>query len=102
MPELPLPMACKTTAQADIDIISIYVQGARDFGAAQAEKYHAGLVRCFDLLSDNPLLARERSEFSPPVRLYFYEAHVIVYMQEGNDILIVRVLHGRQDWERHL
>jgi plasmid stabilization system protein ParE len=30
--------------------------------------------------------------------LYFYGAHVVVYTATGDHILIVRVLHGRQDW----
>lgn len=38
----------------------------------------------------------------PPARFYFYRAHIIVYLIRDDYILIVRVLHGRQDWERHL
>jgi toxin ParE1/3/4 len=47
-------------------------------------------------------MARERPEFEPPVRLHPYQAHMIVYIEDGAAILIVRVLHGRQDWERAL
>ena len=47
-------------------------------------------------------MARERSEFQPPMRLHSYRAHVIVYIVESSGILIVRVLHRRQDLERHL
>jgi toxin ParE1/3/4 len=92
----------KTTEQADSDLIKIYVQGVLNFGKAQAEKYHSGLIKTFYLLGENPSLARERQEFKPPVRLHFYESHVIVYLQQDGYILIVRILHGRQDWEQHL
>ena len=44
-------------------------------------------------------MAREKRELRPPVRFHPYGAHLIVYVVEGDDILIVRVLHGRQDWE---
>ncbi|MFH6783095.1 MULTISPECIES: type II toxin-antitoxin system RelE/ParE family toxin [Methylobacterium] len=44
-------------------------------------------------------MAGERRELRPPVRLHPYGAHLIVYAVERDDILIVRVLHGRQDWE---
>jgi toxin ParE1/3/4 len=95
-------MAYRTTRQADQDIIDIYVRGVADFGVGQAEHYHQGLVSAFELLADNPGMARERAEFSPPVRLHPCQAHMIVYVEHGDGILIVRVLHGRQDWERHL
>ncbi|QNT71077.1 type II toxin-antitoxin system RelE/ParE family toxin [Defluviicoccus vanus] len=48
------------------------------------------------------MLARERAEFDPPVRLHPYQAHMIAYIIRDDGILIIRVLHGRQDWERYL
>jgi len=95
-------MTYKTTRRADHDIIDIYARGATDFGVDQAERYHAGLIALFDLLARNPDMARERTEFTPPVRLHPYHAHMVVYVHDGDGILIVRVLHGRQDWERYL
>ena len=95
-------MTYRTTRQADRDIIDIYIRGAAEFGHTQAERYHEGLVAALELLASNPQLARERSEFEPPVRLYPYKAHMIVYAQHEPGILVIRVLHGRQDWERHL
>lgn len=95
-------MAYSTTRRADQDIIDIYARGATDFGVEQAERYHHGLVAAFELLADNPHMTRERPEFSPPVRLHPYQAHMIVYVGHQEGILIVRVLRGRQDWELHL
>lgn len=95
-------MKLKTTRQADSDIIDIYVRGATEFGVAQAERYHEGLVATFALLQANPRLARQYTAFDPPVRMYPYNAHLIVYRDLEDAILIVRVLHGRQEWERHL
>jgi len=95
-------MGFRTTTQADEDIIGIYVYGAREFGIEQAEQYHEGLMRCFAFLAENSLVARERAELRPPVRVFFHEAHAIVYVLQGDDILIIRVLHGRQDWQAHL
>ncbi|MGF7210838.1 toxin ParE1/3/4 [Skermanella aerolata] len=95
-------MNFKTTQKADEDIIAIYVYGAQEFGTAQAERYHAGLITSFEFLAEHPFAARERTEFNPPVRFHFYEAHVVVYVVTDEHVLIVRVLHGRQDWERHL
>jgi toxin ParE1/3/4 len=95
-------MPYRTTVRAEEDIIEIYACGFREFGEYQAERYHAGLVMAFEFIATHPLADRERREFDPPVRLHFYGAHVIVYVTQEDHVLIVRVLHGRQDWERHL
>lgn len=92
-------MRFRTTRQADQDIIDIYVNSAAAFGADQAERYHAGLVSVFGLLAENPGLARARPEFDPPVRLHRYQAHMIVYIEDDDGILIIRVLHARRDWQ---
>jgi toxin ParE1/3/4 len=95
-------MTYRTTRQADQDIIEIYLQGNREFGLRQAELYHEGLAATFDLIAANPRMARERPEFTPPVRLHPYQSHLIVYVVDDAGVLIVRVLHGRQEWEKHL
>jgi toxin ParE1/3/4 len=95
-------MNYKTTRRADQDIIDIYVHGAAAFGIDQAERYHEGMVSVFELLAESPHLARERTEFDPPVRLHPYQAHMIAYIIRDDGLLIIRVLHGRQDWERYL
>jgi toxin ParE1/3/4 len=95
-------MSYKATRRADQDIVEIYMRGAAEFGVDQAERYHEGLVAAFSRLAESPHMARERTEFNPPVRLHPYRAHMIVYVERNDGILIVRVLHGRQDWERTL
>jgi plasmid stabilization system protein ParE len=67
-------MAFRLSEKAARDVIDIYLYGAREFGVPQAEKYHEGLARIFHFLSDNPLAARERTEFSPPVRIHAFGA----------------------------
>lgn len=78
------------------------MHGIQEFGAEQAERYHKGLIRTFGILADNPSLAREHKELAPPVRIHPYGSHLIIYTLRENGVLIVRVLHGRQDWERYL
>jgi toxin ParE1/3/4 len=91
-------MAYRTTVLADEDIIRLYVYGARAFATVQAERYFAELLKCFDALSDRPLIARERPELQPPVRVHFHKSHAIAYILDPEGILIVCVLDGRQDW----
>lgn len=85
---------------ADEDIVRIFVQGALLFGQKQAENYHHGLFDAFQTLSENSGITRLRREISPPVRIFPYRSHVIVYLVEDNGgILVLRVRHGREDWE---
>jgi toxin ParE1/3/4 len=92
-------MTYRLTGKAAADIRRIYVEGIRLFGAAQAARYHARLERVFGLLADNPELARERTELSPPVRIHPCGSHIVVYVVEADGgILILRVRHGREDW----
>lgn len=95
-------MTYRTTRQADQEIIDIYLRGCREFGQRQAELYHDGLARAFDLIATEPRIAGERREFTPPVRLHPYKSHLIIYVLDDVGVLIVRVLRRRQEWERHL
>lgn len=93
-------MAYRLSVKAEEDILRLYVEGARLFGTNQAEKYHAGLDETFQFLAETPRAAREREEITPPVRIHPYGAHIVVYLIDDNgDILILRVRHGREDWE---
>lgn len=53
-------MAYKLTRKAAEDISHIYVEGVTLFGVPQAEKYHADMERKFELISNNPHIARQR------------------------------------------
>lgn len=88
---------------AEKDIITIAEQGARIFGIAQAEQYHNELFIMFDLLVDNPRMARKRTEICPPVRIHPFKAHLIVYqIKDSGSILVVRVRHAHEDWAENL
>lgn len=91
-------MSYKLSEAADIDIVNIYAEGVHQFGLAQADHYHDALFDLFDLLSESPRMARERVELSPPVRVHPFKAHVIIFKIEGEEILIIRIRHGREDW----
>ena len=95
-------MAYRLSKQADQDIENIATYGMLTFGIRQARKYHDGLARSFEFLSENPLAARERDEFLPAVRIHPSGAHVIIYLIDEAGVLIIRVLGGAQDWAKHL
>lgn len=82
---------------AQDDLAAIWRQGADRWGPDQADRYADGLFTLFDLLADFPEMARERPEFSPPVRIHSTGAHLVIYRTTGQGIEIIRVLHGHQN-----
>lgn len=89
----------RLTSLAASDVQAVYVQSHDLFGAGQAETYHAGLHKTFQKLAVAPLQTRLRTEYEPPVHIFTFKAHVIVYETEvGGDIVILRVRHAHEDW----
>lgn len=52
-------MIFRTSPQADEDIADAYVAGAVRFDVNQADRYQDGLFAAFQMLADNPLMARD-------------------------------------------
>jgi len=89
------------TRAAEDDLIQIFVSGAASFGIDQARRYHNKLFTAFAFLAENPHAAQERTEITPPVRVYPVGSHILIYtLQEHNNVLILRVRHAHEDWLR--
>lgn len=80
------------------DLDEIWRFSAETWSAAQVDRYVDALAQLFETIATMPTLARERAEFTPPVRIHRHEAHVIVYTIAADHIVILRLLGGRQDW----
>ncbi|RYD75305.1 MAG: type II toxin-antitoxin system RelE/ParE family toxin [Verrucomicrobiaceae bacterium] len=95
-------MVFRLSRRAVDDLEAIYLLGLASFGEEQADRYHESLNATFTLLSDFPEIARERHEIEPPVRIHRHHAHVVIYLVDGADILILRLRHGHghghEDW----
>ena len=91
-------LSYRLTRAATDDLLTIYLAGLELFGVAQADRYHDGLERMFAFLAETPRAARLREELNPPVRAHPFKAHIIVYDETDDGILILRVRHGREDW----
>ncbi|MBY6058535.1 type II toxin-antitoxin system RelE/ParE family toxin [Leisingera daeponensis] len=82
---------------ARADLAAIWRYGLETWGEAQADAYADSLFALFDLLADFPGMARERSEFTPPVRIHPTGAHLVIYRLEQGRPDVLRILHARQD-----
>ena len=71
------------------------------FGASQTLAYVAELERTIERLARSPRIGRLAGA-RPDVRRHVYRSHVIYYAPEGASLRIIRILHVRQDPDRHL
>lgn len=83
--------------KARFDLEAVWRDGFRKWGEGQADDYLDALTVFFSDLVHTPRLYREREEFTPPVRLCSFGSHVIIYVEEGGDVHIVRILHKSVD-----
>lgn len=92
-------MRFRLSLAAKEDIIGIAEQGIRLFGPIQARRYHDELFAIFDMIAGYPRIARERMELSPPMRIYPFKAHLVVYrVEQDGHVLIARIRHAHEDW----
>ena len=95
-------MAYQLSVEAEEDVIGIYIAGAEQFGAAQAERYHNNLEKIFNFLSEYPQVARVREELTPSVRVHPFGSHIVMYIvDETGDVFIIRIRHAHEDWLTH-
>jgi toxin ParE1/3/4 len=84
------------------DLKDIYQYGLRQWGQAQSESYLSTIKNQFWLLTQQPLMGTERPELLPDTRSLPIESHTLFYRVTAKRVEIIRVLHGRQDPQRHL
>ena len=87
----------RLTPKAEEDLAAIWRLSAETWSAAQSDTYLDTLVATIDTIVAMPPLARERREFDPPVRIHSTAEHVIIYLVDGDVIVVIRILGGRQN-----
>ena len=85
-------------AEADLDDIAYYV--FRETGSIEiAERLIDSITDRFALLGKYPHAGRRRDDLRQGLRGFPVGRYVILYRVEGEDALILRVVHGRRDLE---
>ncbi|MFZ0254347.1 MAG: type II toxin-antitoxin system RelE/ParE family toxin [Gammaproteobacteria bacterium] len=91
----------RLSKQAAEDLADIADYTMEQFGIEQARHYRDGLERCFQDLADNPNLGRSAEQLAPKLRRFEHQSHVVFYLLEAENLLIVRVLHASRDATKH-
>ena len=87
-------------AQRDVEAIWTYT--VTTWGGQQAEVYILQLKSAVALIAANPLLGRACDNIRRGYFKYPSGSHVLFYRVGGDTIDIVRILHERMDFKRHL
>ncbi len=88
-------------ARKDIKGIGDYTQ--ETWSEEQAENYVRMLLYECRLLASNPMIGRSYDECRPGLRGYLCGRHIIFYrILPQHGVRIVRVLHVKMDFPRHL
>ena len=91
-------MAWILTIAAVADLDRVAAEGAIRFGFLQSEAYEQELVAMLDTLAAHPHMASERQASQSLVRLMPCGSYNILYVVENEDVIVLRVLHGLQNW----
>lgn len=90
----------KPRARADLDEIWDYTM--ERWGLEQAETYIRQLWKHIQAVADSPSLGRDCEDLRPGYRQYPSGSHLLFYRLTDAGVDIVRILHERMDYERHI
>ena len=88
--------------EADADITHIARASIDQWGFARAELYILSLHAAFERLVDFPDMGRDAGHIRAGTMRLESAHHVVFYRKSSIGILILRVLHQRMDFKRHL
>jgi toxin ParE1/3/4 len=84
------------------DIDEIYDFTAEAWGVVQAESYIATLRQRCEALARGEVAGRDASQIRLGYRRLTAGSHAIFYRTTGDAIEIIRILHARMNFGRHL
>lgn len=91
------------TKKAVEDLSKIWGYTFETWSERQADKYYSELLYSCKTLAENPLLGKGYDELGKGILGYKINNHIIFYRAISKlEIEIIRVLHGKMDFERQL
>src|ERR1700761_470293 len=90
------------TPRAQADVEDIWDYTVDRWGVDQAETYTRQLWKDIEAVAKRPSLGRACPEVRQGYRQYPSGSHVLFYRPAADGIDVVRILHERMDYERHI
>jgi toxin ParE1/3/4 len=96
VPKGELHVSLTPLARADLNGIWEYT--ASQWSNEQADLYIRSLDSAFRQLCISPLIGKRLEVIDPPVRVFPFRSHVIIYMPGETNLNVLRVVHQRSNW----
>ena len=90
------------SAKAQFDLRDIWNYSFDSWGVSQAERYIGDLRNAIEGIAENPQRGRPCDEICLGHFKILVGSHVIFYREMGDKIAVVRILHQRRNFRRHL
>lgn len=88
-----------SAARADLRALTFF--SLETFGPVQRDRYRKALNAALRMLADNPKAGRT-AETSKTLRRHIHNSHAIYYRPTPDGIIVLRILHAKQDPGRRL
>ena len=95
-------MRVEFTPAAGRDIENIWRHSFEQFGLRQAEAYLRDIQHAAQTVADDPRRGRSCDDIRAGYRKFSVGSHVLFYRVADETVIVVRILHRRMDFERHL
>ncbi|HLR93796.1 MAG TPA: type II toxin-antitoxin system RelE/ParE family toxin [Jiangellaceae bacterium] len=92
----------RLTPAAQRDLSSIWDFTEERWNARQAETYIAEIRAAIERVADDPRRGRACDQIRKGYRRYGIGSHLLFYVESGEGVDVVRILHQRMDPTRHL
>lgn len=92
----------RLTPAAQQDLSSIWDFTEERWGLNQAETYIRELQAAIERISEDPRRGRARDDVRDGYCSYAIVSHVIFYLPRADGVDVIRILHQRMDYGRHL
>jgi len=90
------------SAQAEADLLDIWLYTADEWNLTQADNYLTQLGRAIENLVEHPEMGKDRSELRAGYRSLRVNHHIIFYRLNASEVEVIRVLHESVDIESHI
>ena len=83
-----------------LDVRAIRQYTLDTWGEEQGDAYLASPNEVLRRVGEFPSLRRPRDDVRPVLRAFTFGQHVILYRVEDDEVIVLRVVHARQDISR--
>ena len=90
------------TPRARRDIEEIWEYSVEQFGLDKAEAYPRDIRRATSTVAEDPRRGLACDEIRSGYRKFSVGSHILFFRASANRVVIVRILHARMNFDRHL